>query len=392
MKTYEEAYNIVIESAFVLKSEKINFQLSINRILTEDIYSDINMPPFNKSAMDGFACRLQDLYSPLKIIETIPAGKSPEMEITQGKCARIMTGAMVPNGADTVIMVEHTQEIEPGLIKFNQKITNSNICQIGEDIKTNEKVISKGTLLKPAHIAVLATVGCTSVPVYKKPVVGIISTGDEIVEPHNIPEKSKIRNSNAYQLFSQVLNSFSSPEYFGIALDSKEDTRLMISKALNQCDVVLLSGGVSTGDFDFVPEIMEELGVDIKFRSVAVQPGKPTTFGISENNKYIFGLPGNPVSSFTQFELMVKPFLFKLMGHDLKEKKIYLPMEENFLRTKSERKAFIPVCITETGTVKLIDYHGSAHINAYIHADGIISVEIGTLSIKKGELVHVRQL
>lgn len=392
MIKFEEAFDIVINSAnFNLDCERINFEDSLDRILAEDIHSDINMPPFDKSAMDGFACRREDIENILDIIEILPAGKVPKRNISKNQCAKIMTGAIIPDGADCVIMVEHTKEVSNNKIKFDFEYTNNNICYFAEDIKKDDLVLSKGIEIKPQHIAVMASVGCIKPLVSKQPVVGIISTGDELVEPSGLPGKSQIRNSNGHQLVSQTTRTGAIPNYIGIAEDSEEVTYNMILRALKENDIVLLTGGVSMGDFDFVPEIMNRIGIDIKFESLAVKPGKPTTFGTFGKEKFIFGLPGNPVSSYTQFELLVKPLIMKLMGATQLTKIIKLPMGSEYCRRKSTRKSFIPVYI-KNGKAHTVEYNGSAHIHSYVFADGITSIEIGKEKLEIGELVDVRQI
>lgn len=379
-------------AGFSYPSEYIDFIDSAGRILAENVYSDMHMPPFDKSAMDGFACRKKDLQNHLKIVEVLPAGKIPEKNIGLNECAKIMTGAMIPKGADCVIMVEHTEEVGPNLIQFTKENTNTNICYEGEDMKKGDLVLEKGILIKPQHIAVMASVGYTEVLVSKQPNIGIISTGDELVEPEQKPSPSQIRNSNAYQLIAQVQRAGGIPNYQGISEDSEKITYAVISDALKENDIVLLTGGVSMGDFDFVPDIMTKAGVDIKFRSMAVQPGKPTIFGTFGEGKFIFGLPGNPVSSYTQFELLVKPLMLKLMGINEIPMPVKLPMGAMYRRRKSKRKSFLPVHIAHDGKVYPVEYHGSAHIHSFVFANGITSIDIGKETLEIGELVDVRQI
>jgi len=314
MISFEEAYRIVMNHVTVFPSERVNMMDSLGRILAEDILSDIDIPPFNKSAVDGFAGRMADLDHDLEIIETIPAGKTPEFTISKGKCSRIMTGAMLPEGSDRVIMVEDTQILENGMMRSTKKQESRNICYQGEDIKAGDIVLSMGTLIKPQHIAVLAAAGAVNPKVSKQLHVGILSTGDELVEPDHLPSPSKIRNTNAYQLIAQVSTVGALPQYGGIAADTEISLSAMLSDSLDQNDIVLLTGGVSMGDFDYVPKAMENLDIEILFKSVAIQPGRPIVFG-KRGNQFIFGLPGNPVSSFVLFEVLVKPFLLKMMGY-----------------------------------------------------------------------------
>ena len=396
MISFEEALSIVIDHAYPVSNERVPLQDSLNRILAENIYSDIDMPPFNKSAVDGFACRKDDIsigaqnYEALKVVETIPAGASPEKSILPGQCSRIMTGAMVPEGANCVIMVEQTHELPENRIGYSRSTNSDNICYKGEDIKKDDLVLEKGILIKPQHIAVLASTGAVNPLVAKRVTIAILSTGDELVEPEIIPTNSKIRNSNAMQLMAQVLTTGGIANYFGIAHDNKISLTSKLEKAMKSNEIVILTGGVSMGDFDYVPEVMNNLGIKIIFKSIAIQPGRPTVFGKS-GDTFIFGLPGNPVSSFVLFELLVKPFIFKIMGHDENPKLIPLPMGVNYSRINPARKSMIPVKIIN-GEVHPLVYHGSAHINAYTEADGIISMEIGKTMIQKGEQVNVRQV
>lgn len=389
MINFEEAYDIVINSVTVLNTEHIPYSESVNRILAEDVRSDIEMPPFDKSAVDGFACRKVDLDMTLEIIEVVQAGQTPLKKIKKGLCTKIMTGAPVPEGADTIVMVEHTS-VNDDKVRVVKKGHKSNISFKAEDVKEGQTVLKKGILIKPQHIAIFASVGYTNVSVYKRAKVGIISTGDELVEPHEKPGKSKIRNSNGHQLMAQVKAIGAKAVNYGIAKDTYEDTYDLVIKALSENDIILLTGGVSVGEFDFVPKVLEEAGITLLFDSIAVTPGKPTTFGKSEN-KFCFGLPGNPVSSFVQFELLTKPFLYGMMGYKYKLKEINLPMAADLSRKRTIRKAFIPVHIIN-GEIKPVEYHGSAHIHALSTADGLISFPIGTEKFKKGEIIHVRQI
>lgn len=391
MIQFDEALRIVLDFSKPAGKEQVDLMDSLYRVLAEDVQSDIQMPPFDKSAVDGYACRKSDLHEVLRVIEVIPAGRVPQHVIAKNQCAKIMTGAPVPEGADTIIMVEDVEELEGGYIRYTKDTVKNNICYRGEDIRAGQVVIPANTRILPQHIAVLATAGCVRPRVYKQVKVGVISTGDELVEPDVVPGLSQIRNSNAYQLMAQVTNMGALPEYFGIALDTEESTREKIKQGFEHSDVVLLTGGVSMGDFDHVPAVLKELGVVTRFKSIAVQPGRPTVFGSCED-KFIFGLPGNPVSSFVQFELLVKPLIHKLTGFNYNPVRIRLPMAVNFTRKRSGRLSWMPVRINESGEVVPLEYHGSAHINALTLADGLISIAIGKTELKKGELVDVRQI
>ena len=391
MITLEKALSIVCKSVRPTSSETVSLTDSCGRVLTEDILSDTDMPPFNKSSVDGFACRREDISSELTIIETIAAGQIPALAVKEGQCSRIMTGAMVPEGADCVLMVEDVKYIDNDKIVFTSTFRKENIASKGEDVKSGDPVLKSGLRLKPQDIAILAAVGCTNVPVAVRPLIGVISTGSELVEPSEKPGLSKIRNSNAAQLMAQVDRAGAIPCYCGIAKDDEEETLRIVKESIEKFDVILLTGGVSMGDFDYVPAVLQKAGFNIHFSKIAVQPGKPTTFGTTDN-KFVFGLPGNPVSSFVIFELLVSPFINLMMGN---ARDVALPsfaMGEKFSRKYTERSAFIPVRITSPDEVTPVSYHGSAHITALSSADGLVEVPAGKSELEKGERVSVRQI
>jgi molybdopterin molybdotransferase len=331
MISVEEAFKIVMSNVQVTGTETVPFMDSIGQILSEDVFSDIDMPPFNRSAVDGYACHRNDLDSELEVIEVIAAGKEAEKPVGINQCSKIMTGAMVPESCNYVFMVEDSEILSSGKVRYTGSGSKSNISEKGEDVKKGDIVLHKGKLIKPQDIAVLASVGYTLVNVRKKPRVGIISTGDELVEPSGVPGASRIRNSNAYQLLAQVKRAGGIGRYFGIAPDIEDSCFRMIINALEDSDLVLITGGVSMGDFDFVPSLLEKAGVKILFNRINVQPGKPTTFGVHPK-ALVFGLPGNPVSSFVQFETLVRPLICNMMGYDWKPVTYLLPMAEKFER------------------------------------------------------------
>ncbi len=391
MIPFEKALEIVLNSAFSTGTETVPFTDSLNRVLAAPVSSDMDIPPFDKSSVDGFAIRKSDIDNELEVIETIPAGKYPEKRIARNECSRIMTGAPVPEGADCVIMVEDTETLPSGKVRFKGTFKKENISFRAEDIKKGEVVLKPGRLIRPQDIAVMAMVGHILVTVSRKPHIGVISSGSELVEPNLKPSGSQIRNSNSFQLMAQVERSGGFGTYYGIAKDDEGITLSIVEKAIAENDIVLISGGVSMGDFDFVPSVLERAGVKLLFSRVAIQPGKPTTFGLHRKS-VIFGLPGNPVSSFIIFELLTKPLIFKMMGHKFKPVEIRLPMKEKFSRKYAERMILIPVIITDDGMVTATEFHGSAHISALPESDGIVALNAGIKTIEKGEIVSVRQI
>jgi len=390
MISFEEGLSIVESVNVNPVPENINMLDCLGRVLASNVYSDVDMPPFDKAAVDGYACRRADLPGPLTVIEVISAGVPPQKRVHLQQCSKIMTGAIVPDGADCIVMVEDVKVKDDGTVVFQKPSTGNNIAFHAEDVKKGQVVIEKGTLLKPQHIGVLAAVGCTKPQVYKFPVIGIITTGDELVEPNEIPGGAKIRNSNAYQLIAQAKQVGINAIYAGIAPDNPADTLRIIEETLEVCDILLITGGVSMGDFDYVPSVIESTGMNIKFRSLAVQPGKPTLFA-ERDRKFVFGLPGNPVSSFVQFELLVKPLIYRIMGSQYEPRIVKLPMATSYQRKRTDRKSFIPVKYA-LGKIEPVEYHGSAHIHSFEQAWGIMSINIGESNVKPGELREIRQL
>ncbi|MDF1550893.1 MAG: molybdopterin molybdotransferase MoeA, partial [Bacteroidales bacterium] len=351
MIKFEEALNIIIKSVKTLDAESVQLEKSLGLILAEDVVSDMNMPPFDKSAMDGYACRYDDINNELEVIELIAAGEVPEKKIEKNQCSKIMTGAMIPEGADCVLMIEHTKETEEGKIIYTKKVKEIevcniepsekrqlNICYMAEDIKKGDVVIKKGIKIQAQDVATMASVGYVLVSVAKIPRVAVIPTGNEIVEPNLTPSVSQIRNSNGAQLVAQLKNIGIDAWYNGIARDTEAETMKMIEDAYQENDIILLTGGVSKGDYDLVPEILQKLKFELLFQEIAVQPGKPTVFGVREN-KYCFGLPGNPVSSFVQFEMLVKPLIYSLMNQRKALFDIRLPLSKDYWRKRVDRLA-----------------------------------------------------
>jgi len=383
---YNDAKEFVLKSAFENSYEEIGIKDALNRVLYEDICSPYNLPLFDKSAMDGYAYIKNDSSKLKKIVEVIPAGSKPKKKINFGECSKIMTGAMIPKGADTVIRVEYTKE-KNRYMEILRIDEYNNICYSGENIKKNDILVKKN-IIRPQEIAVLSSVGINKVKVHKKPKIGIIATGSEIREPGEKLQNCQIFNSNTYSLKSQIEKINVDSRYYGICRDEYLEIKKAIKKAMKECSIVLISGGSSVGDFDFVQGILEELSVDIKFKKIAVKPGKPTIYGVKENT-YLFGLPGNPVSTFIIFELLVKPLIFKIMGHNFKPVIISGEMVEDFKRRNTERIEYRPIEFVDNKVFQL-KYQGSGHVNSLAFSNALMIVDIGVSEIKKGQKIDVR--
>lgn len=402
MQNFDDIYNLTLEYAdrwFQMRnsdspeSQELCSPAQISgRVLALDAAADRDIPPFNRVAVDGYACRKEDLDRPLEILGTVAAGEVSELRVTPGKCVKVMTGGVLPEGGEIMVMVESTELDAEGRMVFTgtEKEKNfSNISRQGEDVAMGDRVLTKGTILKPGHTALLASVGFENVPVAAAPRIGILSTGDEVVEPSESPLPHQIRNANAAQLFSQLGEMNLTASYYGIVPDDAQVLTETMGRAQAENDVVLMSGGVSMGDFDFAPGVMEKIGYEILYSRVAVKPGKPTTFAISEKGD-LFGLPGNPVSCFVIFEILVKPYLYRRMGTDYIPRRITAPMGESFSRKKTVREEWIPVRIGPESTLVPVTYHGSGHYHAVALADGMVKLERGQAELKKGDSVAVR--
>jgi len=320
LKKVEDAIKIVLEKAETTAAERVAITEADGRVIAEDILSPVFHPPADNSAMDGFAVRWEDVKdaSPenpvkLKVLQDVHAGEKPEHALGKGEATSIMTGAPLPEGADTVIRVEDTNRSRGEVIEiYKGGKKGQDIRRKGENIQKGDAVYERGTLIGPAEAGMLALMGKPVVTVFRKPLVAVLVTGDEIRdldEPYN---EEKITNSNGYALAAQVKEAGGLPLLLGIAKDTKEDLRNKLNEAL-KADVVITSGGVSMGYHDYVKDVLQELGVEIKFWRVDMRPGHPVAFG-RLGDKPVFGLPGNPVSTMVSFEQFVRPLLRSMGG------------------------------------------------------------------------------
>jgi len=391
MLDYRSALSLIVASARPLPSEKVTLQQAHNRVLAADVFYDIDMPPFDKSAMDGYACRMSDLQNELEIVETVYAGKQPEKTIGENQCSKIMTGAVVPEGADCVIKKEDALVVGQSKVRCVNPAVAGNICYQGEDIRNGDKILTHPLRITSKHLPVLAGAGIVNVEVYCRPEVMIFATGTELVEPSVKPKPYQIRNSNSSQLLGQLSEMNIMANYGGIVQDEERVLSEKISEAVNAGQVVILTGGVSVGDFDLIPEILKNSGFEILVTATAIKPGKPMVFA-RKGEKYCFGLSGNPVSSFVQFELYVKPFLFALMGLPDQPARLQFRMGSELLRKNADRLNFVPVVLTREMEVVPVKFHGSAHINALSEASHLLEFPVGTNHLSKGEVVNVRPI
>ncbi|MDX8340202.1 molybdopterin molybdotransferase MoeA [Draconibacterium sp. IB214405] len=391
MNQFEEIQQLIGNLQAVISTEKVLLEDAFNRVLQEDVVADLNMPPFNKSAMDGYACRIEDIANELEVLEVINAGKIASVKIGKNQCVKIMTGAAVPPECDCVFMVEDSEELPENKVRCTNPKTKKNICYLGEDYKTGDVLLQKGTLINVPHMAVLAGAGYAEVLVSKRPKVTVIATGSELVPPSETPKPGQIRNSNSSQVISQLRKMNIEIVAELMLVDDYELLTESFNKALQSSDFIVFTGGASVGDFDFIPEILKEQGFKIYWDHTGIKPGNPMTFS-ERDGKFVFGLSGNPVSSLVQFELIAKPAIYNLMGTNYSPLRIKAPMGFNYQRKKANRLAIIPVIIDNNGAITEIPFHGSAHINALAFANALLEVPLEVSTIQKGELAYVRPL
>ena len=375
----------------VFEVEEISLKDAFGRVIQEDVLADSDMPPFHKSAMDGFACRFVDIQNELEVLEIINAGKVPRFEIAPNTCSKIMTGAMIPTGADCVFKIEESEETSVNRVRCTNQKTKLNICYQGEDYKAGDVLLTKGTIVNVSQMAVLAGAGYAKVKVTVFPKVAVIATGSELVEPHVKLSPGKIRNSNASQILTQLQKIHIRAEYLGIAGDDFSDLTKIFSNALEKYDYVLFTGGASNGDFDLIPEILKTHNFNIFWNTTGIKPGNPMTFA-QKGNKFCFGLSGNPVSSMVQFEMIVKPIIYKLLGASFQPLRIKTKLISEYQRKQADRLELVPVAINSDGQAELIPFNGSAHINALAFANALMEVPEGKNELLKGEMVYVRPL
>lgn len=394
----ENALEIVLAHTPLIPAEEIAFDKAVGRVLAEDIYSDVDLPPFPRSAMDGFALRSEDVsVAPVKlhVIGMIPAGTYPSFAVQSGQAAQIMTGAPVPKGADSVQIVERSR-IHGLEVEILEPVEiGQNIVPCGQEVTTGDTVLKKGTTLDPPAVAVAATVGKTSLRVARRPSVAVIATGDELVPPTEKPGLAQIRNSNGYSLSAQAAHVGARVSYLGVAADRKASLAELIQKGLTH-DVLLMSGGVSMGSLDLVEEVLQEYDVRILFDKVALKPGKPTVFGVAPKDKLVFGLPGNPVSTMVTFELFVRPALAKMAGSENPQRPYLNATLKGPLESKGPRRAYLPGWLeaNEEGLpwAHPIPTRGSGDIVAFSKANALLVLPESLDALNAGDPIQVYPL
>lgn len=386
--TFEDACQIVTEQLTrnAPQADVIDVRNAVGRMLLEDQYALLNLPPFNKSAMDGYAVLKDDQRDEYLLLEVVAAGRMPTQSLVPGTTIKVMTGAPVPAGTGQVIRIEYTEERD-GMVRVLTLEKGSNICCRGEDIHSDDIVLRAPVLLGALEIANLLACGVEKVKVARALRVGIISTGDEIAESAAVLEPGQILDANGPLLAALCRQHGLEVVIQRLVVDERDATISAIQGALAQVDILILSGGVSVGDFDYVTEALAAVGLSVHFNRVAIKPGKPLTFATSAG-KTVFGLPGNPVSVYLMFHLFIMRAVMLLQGKNPEMREISLPLAADFSRRHPDRLEYVPCILTAEGTLRPVDYHGSAHLLALLQSDGFMVIPLGVQRLNAGERVN----
>lgn len=404
---YDEALRIVLAHAARLGHEEISFEHAVNRILAEDIRSPIDSPPFDRAAMDGYAIRGENSFGAtpqrpvhLVIRKGVPGPESAvvSLDVQEGECVPIATGMPLPRGSNAVVMLEYTRERDGTLDVYRPVPPGKNVSLRGEDVKAGEVVLPAGKRLRAHDIGMLAMLFQRTVQVYQRATIGILATGDELIDPRTSSvadehsrgtRPAKIADSNSYMLaaFTQLL---ANPQRIGIVRDDPEAIKVAIRSALEgACDVLLVTGGSSVGSRDFLTEVVEELG-ELLFHGVAMRPGEPTGFGLI-NRRVIFVLPGYPVAAITAFELLVRPFLRAIHGM-AEERHQLIAIAQKDIPSTVGRTDFVRVKLQKDASryyAEPIRVSGSGILSSMTKSDGFFIIAANKEGIAAGETVAV---
>lgn len=405
-----EALLRLLSGFHAFEKETIPLSEAAGRVLYESIQSEMDLPVFTNSSMDGFAVRSADIFSATKenpvelvVVEDIPAGKFPEKIVEENQTSRIMTGAPLPQGADSVVPVEDTDQYDPksrssfelvSSIKVFRAVNPGDyIRQQGEDVKRSEIVLEANSPLKPQELGILAMLGIAKVPVYRQPKVSILSTGDELVPVEKPLETGQIHDSNAYTLSALIKRDFGIPDYLGIVPDNESSVRdFLDSAAMNGADLILTSAGVSVGVFDYVRKVVESDG-ELSFWRVNMRPGKPVAFGNFRGVPFI-GLPGNPVSAFVGYEVFVRPALLKMSGiKSFSREQIKAKLVDAI--NSDGRESYLRAILNYQGgewMAKLTGHQGSGNLLSLVHANALLIIPAGVKYLPEASSVDAWML
>jgi len=396
-----EAQASVLQHVSLREIESVPLHDSLNRVLAVDVAANRNHPPYDVSAMDGYAVRFSDIADvtpdqpvSLMVVDDIRAGSMPQVKVLQGRAARIMTGAPTPQGVDTVIRVEDTEGDDRQVSILVAPKQGANIRPLGENLRNGEVVLSKGTFITPGVLAILAMVKQQAVPVYAKPTVAILSTGDELEDINDPVDENKIPDANAHALYAQCKSLGIEATLLGIAHDNPIELRAKLAEGLKY-DILLASGGVSVGHHDFMRPMLDDLGITMHFWRVAMRPGHPLAFGTSKMGTAVFGLPGNPVASMVCFEQFVAPACRSMMGHEQLFRRTITARLAHGMKDRAGRAHFVRVTLSrdEHGYVATsTGAQGSGVLLSMAMAEGLMLIPAESDGFKAGDAVTVQLL
>lgn len=406
LRSVEEAQQEMLSYFSALPAERVSLVAALGRTLAEDMRADMDVPPFANSAMDGYAVRVNDIVDGdgpivLRVIGEVPAGGVATEAVEQGTAMRIMTGAPMPDGADTVVPFEETDEGRPdslfadGLVRIAGRPSyGANVRRAGEDLRSGQVVVPVHTPITPAVVGLLASVGAADVPVFRRPRVAILATGDELVEVSERPGPGQIRNSNGYANAAQVFAAGGESIQLPIARDTEAQLRAQLEAGIAWgADLFLTSGGVSVGDYDVVKRVLQSMG-EMQFWRVRMKPGKPITFG-HINGIPLLGLPGNPVSAMVVFELFGRPALLKMQGRTALFRPVIEATFDGRIRDRGDRRQYVRVRVTwQDGAfmARATGEQGSGILSSMLGADGLLMVPEGVTEVEPGTRLPVLML
>ena len=383
-----DALATVTQHTPLLETEWVGLEQALGRVLASDLVADENVPPFPTTTVDGYAVIAADPSPRRQVLTEITAGSAGTLVVRPGTAARIMTGAPIPSGADAVVMVEQTRE-ENGYVELlRQPRSGELIHPVGADVARGQLVLPRQTVIGPAEIGLLATLGRTAIAVYRQPVVAVLSTGDELVEPGTPLRPGAIRDSNRYALLASIREAGGIPLSLGMVRDDEADQTARIAEGLARADVLITSGGVSVGSRDLIKPILEQLGT-VHFGRVSIKPGKPLTFA-TVGTKLAFGLPGFPVSSLVTFEVFVRPTLLRMQGHPRPHRPEVPVVLDAPVQPSPDRTEYQRAVVSWRGgrlVARTTGVQVSSRLLSMVGANALIKIEPGTQPVPTGATV-----